>query len=65
MVLLLILGMLIGLIGETTVERNNAYMAVAQASAKERVLKLFGDADTVDNDTRTAQALKEKNYWKP
>jgi potassium channel subfamily K, other eukaryote len=57
---IVILGLLIGLIGETIVERNNAFMAVAQASAQERVLKLFGDADTVDNDTRTAQALKEK-----
>ena len=56
---IIILGLLIGLIGETIVERNNAVMALEQASAQERVLHLFGDADT-DNNTQTALVPKEK-----
>ena len=42
----IILGLLIGLVGQAIVEKHNAYMEVIKAKAQEQVLELFGPDET-------------------
>ena len=42
----IILGLLIGLVGQAIVEKHNAYMEVIKAKAQEQVLGLFGPDET-------------------
>jgi len=56
-----ILGLLVGLVGQTIVEKHNAYVEAAKAKAQERVLQMFGDEP--HDETPTLLRPNEKSLF--